>query len=74
MLYFKACTKCRGDLSLENDAYGDFLKCMQCGTFIDVEVGAHGHRSLLNEPVLPVLSDAGAQAPSEVEAETAVAA
>ena len=47
MFYFKACTKCRGDLVLEKDAYGDFLKCMQCGNFIDVEE-VHGHQSVLN--------------------------
>ena len=66
MFYFKACTKCRGDLTLEKDAYGDFLKCMQCGTLIDVEVEVHGHRSLLNE--------AGGQALSREKAKTAVAA
>ncbi len=66
MFYFKACKKCRGDLTLDKDAYGDFLKCMQCGTLIDVEVEYHGHRSVLNE--------AGAQALLRVQAETAVAA
>ncbi len=66
MFYFKACTKCRGDLTLDNDSYGDFLKCMQCGTLIDVDVKLHGHNSILNK--------AGARAPSRVEAKTAVAA
>ena len=66
MFYFKACTKCRGDLTLENDAYGDFLKCMQCGTLIDVEVQVHGRRSLLNEPK--------AKALSKIQTKTAVAA
>ena len=66
MFYFKACPKCRGDLTLEKDAYGDFLKCMQCGILIDVKVEVHGHYSLLNE--------AGARALSRVQAKTAVAA
>ncbi len=47
MFYLKACTKCRGDLILEQDAYGDFLKCMQCGTLIDVDE-VQGHQSVLN--------------------------
>ena len=37
MFYFKACTKCQGDLVLEQDSYGSFLKCLQCGTYIDVK-------------------------------------
>ena len=47
MFYLKACAKCRGDLILEKDAFGDFLKCMQCGTFIDVD-NVQSHRSVLN--------------------------
>jgi PHP family Zn ribbon phosphoesterase len=66
MFYFKACTKCRGDLTLENDAYGDFLKCMQCGTLIDVEVEDSSRRSLLIESRDRALS--GAQAKTAVAA------
>ena len=36
MFYFKACPKCQGDLTLEKDAYGEYKKCLQCGTLIDV--------------------------------------
>ena len=28
---FKACKKCRGDLSLEQDRYGIYFQCIQCG-------------------------------------------
>ncbi|PKB71826.1 MAG: hypothetical protein BZY87_03660 [SAR202 cluster bacterium Io17-Chloro-G6] len=66
MFYFKGCTKCQGDLSLEKDAYGDFLKCMQCGTLIEVAVEFTGHGSLLHQ--------AGAQVLSRVRKKTAVAA
>ena len=68
MFYFKACTKCHGDLTLERDSYGDFLKCMQCGTLTDVEIdtGDRGQKSLLNQ--------AGAQAPRRILAKTVVAA
>ncbi len=71
MFYFKACTKCRGDLILEKDAYGDYLKCMQCGKLIDVEVAVQGHRSLLPEARL---KEAEVQALSRVQAKIAVAA
>jgi len=67
MFYFKSCKKCQGDLSLDRDAYGDFLKCMQCGTLIDVEVEnkAGGHLSLLHQD--------GAQALTGLRAKTAAA-
>ena len=66
MFYFKACTKCRGDLILDRDSYGDFLKCMQCGTLIDVDVKSQGPKSRFNK--------AGARAVGKVKAKTAVAA
>jgi hypothetical protein len=66
MFYFKACRRCRGDLILENDAFGDFLKCMQCGTMIDVEVEVQGRHSFLVAT--------GAQGVSSGEAKTPVAA
>ncbi|MDD5127799.1 MAG: hypothetical protein PHR43_06895 [Dehalococcoidales bacterium] len=28
---FKACRKCGGDLSLEQDRYGTYFQCIQCG-------------------------------------------
>jgi len=37
MFYSKAFTKCQGDLSLEKDSYGPFLKCLQCGKLVEVE-------------------------------------
>ena len=61
MYYLKACRKCRGDLTLENDSYGDFLKCLQCGTYTEVEV----HR--------PVLLGAGVRAVSGVKVKTEAA-
>ena len=52
MYYLKACRKCRGDLTLENDSYGDFLKCLQCGTYVEVEV----HRPVLLGAAVPAVS------------------
>ncbi len=42
MYYFKACDKCKGDLYLDRDSYGSFLKCLQCGRLIDVEARVSG--------------------------------
>ena len=30
--YFKRCRKCKGDLYTENDKYGSYIACVQCGT------------------------------------------
>lgn len=37
---FKACPKCRGDLSLERDIYGQYWGCQQCGQHYQVKVPA----------------------------------
>ena len=34
--YFKACPKCQGDLYLEQDAYGAFRQCLQCGRIVEL--------------------------------------
>ena len=47
MFYLKACSKCAGDLTLENDSYGSFLKCLQCGKLTEVNV-AGGRKSVLH--------------------------
>ncbi len=31
MLWFKNCPKCRGDIYLDHDLYGDYVTCLQCG-------------------------------------------
>jgi len=42
MIYFKGCSKCQGDMILEDDFYGSFLKCLQCGRQVNVEVQEPG--------------------------------
>lgn len=37
MIYFKGCATCKGDLILDEDLYGRFFKCFQCGRQVDVE-------------------------------------
>ena len=31
MIYFKACPRCQGDMSLDSDQYGWYMECLQCG-------------------------------------------
>lgn len=35
MMWLKACPRCRGDLFLDGDAYGEFVSCIQCGHMLD---------------------------------------
>ena len=37
MIYFSACPKCRGDLTIGQDSYGSFISCLQCGFMRDIE-------------------------------------
>lgn len=36
MVWLKACPRCKGDLSLEEDHYGKFNSCLQCGYIRDL--------------------------------------
>ena len=36
MIYFGACPKCHGDVTLNRDSYGKFMSCLQCGLMRDV--------------------------------------
>ena len=37
MLYFKSCPRCRGDMYLNHDFYGDYKVCLQCGLTEETE-------------------------------------
>ena len=47
--YFKACPRCQGDMYLDEDMYGSYRKCLQCGRIYEIpatsvmleKVGAH---------------------------------
>ncbi len=43
MFHFKACPKCKGDMYLDRDPYGSYLKCMQCGRLVDLELRQSGY-------------------------------
>ncbi|MFQ6028891.1 MAG: hypothetical protein ACE5Q6_15515 [Dehalococcoidia bacterium] len=38
MFYIKACPKCTGDLYVDQDQFGTFLECIQCGLVRDVKL------------------------------------
>jgi len=31
MMWLKACPRCHGDLTAEEDIYGNYVSCLQCG-------------------------------------------
>ncbi len=34
--WFRACPKCHGDIALEQDIYGWYVQCVQCGYLKEV--------------------------------------
>ncbi len=36
MVLFKACLRCRGDMHINRDIYGEYGKCFQCGFMVDI--------------------------------------
>ena len=36
MLMLKACPRCRGDLYIDRDIYGQYKQCIQCGHMEDL--------------------------------------
>ena len=37
MMELKACPRCRGDMRVDHDMYGDFKQCIQCGNSIELK-------------------------------------
>lgn len=37
MVDLRACTRCRGDLHGNQDRYGEYRQCLQCGYVVDIE-------------------------------------
>ena len=56
MYWFKQCPRCSGDLVVENDQYGIFVSCMQCGMCKDVTSDQFHPSQISLEPVpVPVV-------------------
>ena len=37
MMLLKGCPRCRGDLHINKDIYGEYKQCVQCGYMEDLE-------------------------------------
>ena len=37
VVQFKACPKCHGDMQVNGDIYGQYIKCLQCGYMLDLQ-------------------------------------
>ena len=44
MIYFNACPKCHGDLTMNQDGYGAFVSCLQCGFMRDIDAKPTSNR------------------------------
>lgn len=51
MIYFNACPKCHGDLTLNQDGYGSFVSCLQCGFMRDIDVKLTGAKTPAVTPI-----------------------
>ena len=51
MIYFNVCPKCHGDLTLNQDGYGSFVSCLQCGFMRDIDVKPAGATTPAVTPV-----------------------
>ena len=40
MMLLKGCPRCRGDLHINKDTYGDYKQCVQCGYLEDMDPNA----------------------------------
>ncbi len=53
MFWFKRCPRCSGDLYEDNDQYGQFITCVQCGFSKDVHSKLEGPLDVTMDPVIP---------------------
>ncbi len=37
MFWLKSCSKCKGDLYLDNDTFGTYISCVQCSRYLTEE-------------------------------------
>ena len=46
MILFKSCPRCRGDIQISGDIYGDYKHCLNCGMVKDIS-SSEARRALL---------------------------
>ena len=50
-MWLKSCPRCRGDLVLDSDYYGNYVSCIQCGASLDKsQQGLLEQRLCVNRP------------------------
>ena len=37
MIFFKSCPRCKGDMHINSDIYGEYKECLNCGNMLDIE-------------------------------------
>jgi hypothetical protein len=40
VIFFKGCSRCRGDMHVNQDVYGTYVQCIQCGRITEVGTSA----------------------------------
>ncbi len=50
MVWLQACPRCRGDLILESDLFGEFVSCLQCGTILNEQQEGSLRRLVISTP------------------------
>ena len=63
MVYLKSCPKCLGDLTVAQDGYGAFIRCLQCGFMKDLEVKDASRTAAQSAAAVAVWNRKGARLP-----------
>jgi ssDNA-binding Zn-finger/Zn-ribbon topoisomerase 1 len=59
MLRLKSCPRCKGDVLLENDQYGWYEQCLQCGYLRNMETMVEAERQPAKDERTGELARAG---------------
>ena len=52
MLYFKGCPRCSGDLMEEDDVFGPYTLCINCGYVMYPKAESGGHLAKSSGPAI----------------------
>ena len=63
MFFLKSCPKCQGDMFLDQDGYGSFIECLQCGTLRNIQV-----KGAISKPSNPLAAELAGLLASELVA------
>ena len=63
MFFLKSCPKCQGDMFLDQDGYGSFIECLQCGALRNIQV-----KGAISKPGNPFAAESAVLEVSELVA------